>query len=203
MSHSQWGTAGHNHHRQNAIEQAKSIMEKRPLFLDTETTGTGGQAEVIEIAVIWPSGYPIYDGLVKPLGRVENGAYRVHHIDDKMLESAPYFDEVWGELSPLLNGQTVVTYNAEYDSRVIRQSYDMIYGAGAWAKMVYSIDFRCAMTLYAEFRGEINPQSGSYKWHKLEEAGRQCQIDIPNSHRAADDARLARALMLHMASQEA
>jgi hypothetical protein len=47
------------------------------------------------------------------------------------------------------------------------------------------------MKLYADF-------IGSRRWQRLEEAGRQCRLELPNSHRAKDDTLLARAVFQYM-----
>jgi DNA polymerase-3 subunit epsilon len=55
------------------------------------------------------------------------------------------------------------------------------------------------MRLYAQFYGEWDPMRNSYRWQKLEDAGRQCGIAMPNSHRALEDALLAKAVLEHIA----
>jgi len=38
--------------RQDAIQRAREILELNPIFLDTETTGLGETAQIIEICII-------------------------------------------------------------------------------------------------------------------------------------------------------
>ena len=58
------------------------------------------------------------------------------------------------------------------------------------------------MNLYAEFYGEFDTYRGSYRWQRLENAARQCRLQIrSNLHRARADTELTRQLMLHMASR--
>lgn len=59
------------------------------------------------------------------------------------------------------------------------------------------------MELYARYYGSWNERYSSYRWQSLENAGSQCGIAIPNSHRAKDDTLLARAVLLHMAKMDA
>jgi hypothetical protein len=93
----------------------------------------------------------------------------------------------------------VATYNAEFDLQMLQQTQ-------AKYRMRNQIDqiatFFCIMKLYAQFHGEWNSGRGNYRWQTLEQAGRQCQIPIPNSHRAKDDTLLARALLHHIANAE-
>ena len=55
------------------------------------------------------------------------------------------------------------------------------------------------MKLYAQFNGEWDLKRGAYRNVSLDLAGKQAGIAIPNSHRAHDDARLAKALLEYMA----
>lgn len=185
------------------VNSVRSIVARNPIYIDTETTGVGPTDEIVEIALIDSDGHTLIDTLVRPNKSVPIEAYSVHHIGDAELQNAPTFREVWKELYGYLKGATVVTYNAEFDARMIRQSYDIAFGnlteESKW--LWQSFNPKCAMIAYAQFFGEQSYRGGkmSYRWQKLEAAARQCGIDLPNSHRAADDARLAREVMLYMA----
>lgn len=189
--------------RANIVSSVRHILAQNPIYIDTETTGVGPTDEIVEIAVIDSDGHTLIDTLVRPNKSVPIEAYNVHHIGDAELATAPTFGEVWRELYGYIRGATVVTYNAEFDARMIRQSYDIAFGKlteeshWLWEKF----NPKCAMIAYAQFYGEMSYRSGKpqYRWQKLEAAARQCGIDMPNSHRAADDARLAREVMLYMA----
>jgi DNA polymerase III epsilon subunit-like protein len=54
-------------------------------------------------------------------------------------------------------------------------------------------EFFCVMEMYKHF-------CSAYRWVRLEAAAQQCSIGMPNSHRAKDDALLARAVFEYMAS---
>ena len=58
----------------------------------------------------------------------------------------------------------------------------------------------CIMLLYAQYYGEWNRGRGTYRWHSLENAGRQARIQLPNTHRAKDDAALTRAILHFIAN---
>jgi len=61
----------------------------------------------------------------------------------------------------------------------------------------------CIMKLYAQYRGEWNARSGSYRWVSLDNARYQCHLDLPNAHRAKADTLLARAVLQYVAAQKA
>lgn len=44
--------------RQTAAAKAKSLWDLRPLVFDTETTGRGNRAEIVELAVVEWAGAP-------------------------------------------------------------------------------------------------------------------------------------------------
>lgn len=53
----------------------------------------------------------------------------------------------------------------------------------------------CIMNLYAEYRGGRSRHRGGFRYHSLEDAGEQLGIHLPNRHRAAEDALLAREVL--------
>ncbi len=53
--------------REIAIAWANGIVSRRDvLYLDTETTGLGSQAEIVEIAVVDGAGRTVLNRLVRP-----------------------------------------------------------------------------------------------------------------------------------------
>lgn len=184
--------------RREAQLEAQRLLLTHPVYLDTETTGTGPQAEVIEVALVNDDGAVLFNSLVRPRGAIHPDAARVHGITPAQLASAPPWSAVWSEVAPLISGRRVGTYNAEFDLRMLRQSHQR-----SWMRWdVEENKFFCIMKLYARFQGEWDRKRNAYRNISLEVAGQQCNIPIPNSHRAVDDARLARALLIHMAGWE-
>jgi DNA polymerase III epsilon subunit-like protein len=95
-----------------------------------------------------------------------------------------------------LAGRLVGIYNEDFDMRMMKQTHTRL-GMRWPANQGFSTF--CIMKLFAEYRGEWDYRRGGYRWHSLENAGRLCNIPLPNSHRASDDSRLARAVLHHMA----
>lgn len=173
--------------RQRAIKTAQEYWLGQPLFIDTETTGLDRLAEIVEISVIDHFGDVVLDSLVRPMRRIPADVIRVHGITNEMVRDAPTWAEVWPQVEGVLKERFVGVYNAEFDLRMMRQSHR----SNGMAWQFRDNRFFCIMKLYAQFRG-------AYRWQKLEEAGRQCGISLPNTHRAKDDALLARAVLQHM-----
>jgi DNA polymerase III subunit epsilon len=175
--------------RQRAIKMAQEYWLAKPLFIDTETTGLDGSAEIVEISIIDQEGSVLLDTLVKPLRRIPQDVIRVHGITNEMVCDAPTWAEIWPQVETLLMDRYVGVYNADFDLRMMRQSHR----SNGLPWQFSDRKFFCIMKLYSQFMG-------AYRWQKLEAAGRQCRIPLPNSHRAKDDALLARAVFQHMVS---
>ncbi|KAA3643864.1 MAG: 3'-5' exonuclease [Chloroflexi bacterium] len=182
--------------RETAKMKAKEIIGRNPLYLDTETTGTGRLDEVIDLAVINSDGTVLFDSLVKPTIPIPAGATRVHQLDDAMVSRASEFDEIYEGLTNLLRSRVVAIFNAEFDVRLLRQSA-MKHNLG-WQPSVF--ETVCVMNLYAQYYGEWSDYHQSYTWQSLEKARRQLGINLPNTHRALDDALLAREVLHRMAA---
>jgi DNA polymerase III subunit epsilon len=184
--------------RNEAIQIAQKWIAKRPVYIDTETTGTDLNAGIVEIAVIDFDGGVLIDSLVKPVGTIPADATAIHGITNEMVKDAPRWDKVWQEVEAAISNRAVGIYNADFDLRLMRQSHQK-----NWMRWYdpEGTEFFCIMKLYAQFFGVWNNQRGGYRWQSLDAAGRQCNIPLPNSHRAKDDTLLTLALLEFMAKQ--
>jgi DNA polymerase III epsilon subunit-like protein len=181
----------HNPIRSTAIQKARQLWVAQPVFLDTETTGLGESAEIIEISIVNHDGNVLLDSLVRPRRSIPFDAIQVHGITDEMVRSAPTWMHVWPQVETLLAERSVGIYNAEFDLRMMRQSHQ---GIGMpWRR--FPGDAFCVMRLYSDF-------FGARKWQRLEDAGRQCRISLPNTHRAKDDTLLTLAVFKHMVESQ-
>lgn len=186
-----------------AVKRAKEIMEARPLFVDTETTGLGIEAEVCDLAVVDYDGSVIFSSLLKPTCPIPPEATAIHGITNEMVENAPPFRAAWPFINALFFGRKIVTYNAAYDSRLITQS---VYAGDLIIKDVsrvnHGFDYICAMLLFARFHGEYDPVRRSYRWQSLGKAAQACGYPAYTAHRALGDALAARAVVAYMAEEK-
>ncbi len=175
--------------RQRAIQSAKTYWGLKPVFIDTETTGLHGSAEIIEISVVDFEGQKLVDTLIKPRRAVPLEAIQVHGITNQMLLEAPKWEEAWPDIQAVLQGRYIGVYNVDFDLRMLKQSHRL-------NGLVWTIPeqrFFCVMKLFSQY------QSASH-WLTLEAAGRRLGIPLPNAHRALQDALLARAVFRVIAS---
>lgn len=95
------------------------------IVLDTETTGMGPEDQVIEIGGVFPT--PEAAGqfcfLVKPTVPISVEARAAHHITDKMLDNVANAETWRPTLEKHLSNRVPVFHNAEFDIRLIKQTW--------------------------------------------------------------------------------
>lgn len=181
--------------RRQAIQMANDWLAEKPVYLDTETTGLGNRDQIVEIAIIDFDGTLLINELVRPAIPIPPDATRIHGITNSMVAGAMSFPILWAtKIRPVLFGRLVAIYNSEFDLRMIRQSNG---GVPVPVSSLRTVDL---LDLYAKFYGEWDPARRGYRYQSLEKAGRQCDIPLPNAHRALADTLLTRALLHYMAA---
>ncbi|MCF7989008.1 MAG: 3'-5' exonuclease [Thiohalocapsa sp.] len=178
-------------HRQTLARIARGWLARRPVYLDTETTGLGPDAEIVEIAILETDGSALVDLRVRPKRPIPPAATRVHGIGNWDVRDAPSWPEVQEQVAAALRGRALVIYNAAYDLRMLVQTAWLHDSPRPPAETAF-----CAMKLYAEWYGEWNDIRGSYRWQRLGEAARQMGLAVPaDLHSAAADAGLTRRVV--------
>ena len=181
-------------HAQHAAEPARRILERNPVFLDTETTGLSQSDQICDIAVVDHRGHIPLDTYVRPTISIPPRATRVHGITDRDVRNAPLFDDVLPALREVVRDRVLVIYNAAYDLRLIRQSTRAVGIADDFDEYE---DVYCAMLLFAQYYGDWSDYHQSYTWQKLGFAARLLGIPLPTDlHRARAAAMLARAVLM-------
>lgn len=173
---------------------AYQLFRSRFYVLDTETTGLGATAEIVQLALIDRDGQTVMNTLVKPTRPCPPEVTRVHGITNEMLADAPTLDELYITLSTKLAASTLIAYNIEFDWRLLGQSL-AVYGL----PLPVGVKLHCAMQAYARYYGQRNRRTGGYTWQSLTNACRQQNIKLEYAHSALGDARATLALLRHMA----
>ncbi len=107
MSRGTHGDEQRRQDRQTAIAwAAATLSDQTVVFIDTETTGLDGGAEIVDIALIDTAGNVLIESLVRPNGRIPPDAVRIHRITDAMVASAPRWNVVYPEVQRLIKGRT-------------------------------------------------------------------------------------------------
>lgn len=181
--------------RTRAIRWAqRMIRNPETVFIDTETTGLDGAAEIVDIALVDVDGQVLMDTLVQPKRRIPAGASRIHGILDQHVADAPMWTDIYTQLLPLLGERPVVIFNVEFDRKIMHQccqqhGLELFPGAQKW---------HCAMLEHATYVGEPGRWGKGFRWHSLDKAAAGFGIP-PGGHRARADAEACRQVVHHMA----
>jgi DNA polymerase III subunit epsilon len=181
------------------LEKFEQLMSKPLVFLDTETTGLGDDAEVCEIAIVDYHGEVLFDTLIKPTAPIPPGATNVHHITNEMVRDAKSLRWWLPELREALENTHLCVYNADYDLKVMHQSARA--NNFSLSRHMPTIGVTCIMKLYADYWGDWNEYHQSNTYQSLGNAAKQQSITLPRGmklHRARADAELTRVLTLQL-----
>ncbi len=183
--------------QQRVLEIARQKIQEKAVYLDTETTGLDNNAEIVEIGIVDADGETLLESYVRPSRPIPPESTFVNGISNEMVQKALAWPSIWPSVRGFLLNRPVGIYNAEFDLRLMQQSMERY--RLPWRENINGFDI---LELYSQYRGEWDPGRRAYRRFKLEEAGRQLGIDIPNAHRAVIDARLARAVLHRLAGLE-
>lgn len=168
------------------------------LYLDTETTGLGADAEIIEVAlvevaVVDDGGVVLLNTLVNPGRSIPAAATAIHGITDDMVADAPTATEVVARVLDLARGRTVVIYNAAFDVQFFPGLQEVATAV------------ECCMRRHAEWRGQWSEWHEGFKWHKLTVAAKDAGHDWGGgtAHRALADAQACRTVWQWLPGAEA
>lgn len=155
--------------------------------IDTETTGFGRKARIVEIGVVVLDDnleeHSRWGTLINPESPIPNS--RIHGITDDMVISAPTFREVAGQLLDVLDDRILMAHNAKFDSKMITAEFDRLTGGAddtLWP-FVCTIDLAKQLT------------EGPYRLSAL---AAKCGVVNPNAHAAVDDAATTAAVLRHL-----
>jgi len=179
--------------RTAAILWARELLSRPFAVLDCETTGTGHDAEICQIAIVdGGTGNTLLDMLIKPQDPIPAEATAIHGITNEMVSLSPAFDQAWPVIEHYLINWDIVIYNSGYDTSVVKQCVRRCEDiSSCWRD-----ETRCAMLAYAAFRQEWNDYRNSYRWHKLP------PIPGADAHNARADCLATIALIKQMAAAE-
>jgi DNA polymerase-3 subunit epsilon len=174
--------------RAEARQWARQLLDRKDwLIVDTETTGLDGRAEIVQIAIVAPTGEAVLNTLVRPQGPIPSDATAIHGIRLEDTVGRPTYGELGGSITQLLRGRTVVSYNADYDRRLVQQT------AARYGLREPDAFWECAMLQYARYVGDWNGYRNDFKWQKLPAAqGSQ-------AHSAVGDCQSTLAVIWEMA----
>lgn len=172
-----------------AIRWAKFVTNPKLNIVtwDTETTGLDATMdEVISVGIVDSDGQVLLDTLIRPSNMAvltATNASDVHGITADMLEGAPTFPEIYGELKAFLDGRFWLGYNIGFDAKMLDATclrYDLA--------PLLSVGQHDATPFVADFVGQWDEGKGGYKYWKLAEAVERFGLTEFAAHHAGADA---------------
>ena len=150
---------------------------------DTETTGLGSDARMVEICLIaLDDKFQIVDqvsSLVNSPKDISPGAFRVHGIRERELRSAPNFEQLWPHIHPFLEQRVLVAHNAKFDLGILRNELSHLGKRG----MNFVPSALCTMDLARQVRhSSFRPAN-----FQLKTLCRELGVSLENHHQATAD----------------
>lgn len=156
-------------------DKIRSFLNQQVVILDTETTGITSDARIIELTVIDLEGNVLFSSLFNTGEPLPEKIPELTGITDAMLEGQPAFMEKAEEIRDLLQGRTIIAWNASFDRQRLWEEFARI------GMPVYTGEWRDAMEFYAYASGRQK------KWCKLIVAKQEMGIGESQEHRATAD----------------
>lgn len=161
-----------------AWDKMKKWVDRNACVIDTETTGLGHDAKIVDLAIADMQGNKLFESLINPGEHIPEGATQVHGITDDMVKDAPAFEDVAMKIMEILyEHQPVLAYNAAYDMPIMDEHFRK--AGPVLESLADGIETDCAMKTYASFRMR--------KPMKLSICAEECGISSAGAHRAMAD----------------
>lgn len=159
------------------------------IFFDTETTGLDDDAEIVEITILDADKNVLFDSFVKPYKDIPKEASRINGITPKDYRNAPTFAEISDEIRGIIFGKMLCAYNAQYDWRLLGQSYNAAHRSNMPVYELFEPKrLNCVMVAMMQHLERE-------RWIKLVDCCAHFEIDAPrNVHRAKTDTELTIAV---------
>ncbi len=176
--------------------RANQWLKNNCFILDTETTGLGKDAEIIEICIIDCTGKVLLNTLIRPRNPIPAEATAIHGITNEMVAAAPTWRDIHWQFMALTHTKTLVIYNIVFDIRLIMQTAK-INNCGFGS---FELNTECAMRNYAEYYGQRDEKRNKFKWQSLSNAAKQQGVVIDGTpHRALSDCKTTLGVIRAMA----
>lgn len=156
------------------------MFDRNVVFLDLETTGaSAGQDRITEVGLIEvDAGYFVREWatLVNPGIPIPSLIQSLTGINDAMVATAPYFEDIARELHEAIDGRMLIAHNARFDYGFLEHEFKRLDQA-------FSAPVLCTVRLSRK----LFPQHAR---HNLDTLISRHDIECDARHRALGDARV-------------
>ena len=158
------------------------------IVLDTETTGVGNDARIIEISMIDMNGNLVFSSLINPMQPINEKITEITGITNEELSGKPSFVFFSEEIMAALKGKHVICWNARFDQERVEYEFSAL-------RKRPDCSWHCAMKLY-----HVLKLNGSGRWPKLSAAMEAEGIPSIQSHRSLGDCHDTLHVLQHLSS---
>jgi len=102
----------------------EEIKQDNAYFLDTETTGLTDQDKIIEISIFNIEQDLIYHSIINPNISCSEKSRSIHGISENEILTGKLIPDAQSQINKLLKGKTIITFNANFDCRMLNQTFD-------------------------------------------------------------------------------
>ena len=165
----------------------------RQVFLDTETTGMGGENRIVEIGALEMLNRKLtgnhFHCYPKPERESESMALAVHGLTTQFLQNKPKFLDISTELLKFISGAELIAHNAVFDVRFINYELRL-------ARLHPLEEYCSSITCTLKIARKLHPG----KSNKLDSVCERYQVDNSErvKHGAIIDAKLCAEVYLAM-----
>jgi len=165
----------------------------RQIFLDTETTGMGGENRIVEIGALEMLDRKLtgnsFHCYLNPERENEPMALAVHGLTNQFLQNKPKFLDISNELLKFIAGAEVIAHNAVFDVRFINYELRL-------ARLQPLEEYCSSITCTLKIARKLHPG----KSNKLDSVCERYQVDNSErvKHGAIIDAKLCAEVYLAM-----
>lgn len=157
--------------RNSQIASSSSIHWNEVVCFDTETTGLGDDAEILQLSIVDGTGRILYDQRFNTR-YIESWdeAAKIHGIWPSDVEDEPYFSDCTDEIEEILSkAKLIIAYNLPFDERKCQLN-------GLTFPSAPRLD---VMVPFAKVYGEYSRYHRNYKWQKLVTAADYYGVRLP------------------------
>jgi DNA polymerase III alpha subunit (gram-positive type) len=91
-------------------------------FLEVDTDGLHGDADILRIVLVDKSGAPLYAQTFKPRHPLTHQTTHLTAIHQEMVEDAPLLADAWEHITSAFAGRYIVSYNLEFDQTKLHEN---------------------------------------------------------------------------------
>lgn len=138
----------------------QKIPKRKILVIDTETTGTGHLAEILQFSAIDGHGTTLMNQYIRPAHTTSwPEAEAVNGITPAFAQKQPFLSEINGRIENLLtNASLIIGYNLPFDLQMLSQNN---------IRLPFTRKYLDLMIPFSRRYGEWNEFFQDWKWQKL------------------------------------